>query len=178
MRSILSNLAESTLTEQVLLSKTEEPYFVPEGSPLNKQLVNFQRLKQRLAFAVDEYGDIQGLVTTEDVIREIVGEFGTDPGPIGPEVADQGDGTFLVDAGANVRQLNQLMNWDLPTEGPKTLNGLIVEQLETIPDPGTTLTVAGYSIAILDTNEHAIRKVRLNVPETQAAETKLTAIGG
>ena len=70
------------------------------------------------------------------------------------------------------------MNWNLPTEGPKTLNGLIVEQLETIPDPGATLTVAGYSIAILDTNEHAIRKVRLNVPETQAAETKLTAIGG
>ena len=177
LRSILSNLAEGTLTEQVLLSKTEEPYFVPEGSPLNKQLVNFQRHKQRFAFAVDEYGDIQGLVTTEDVIREIVGEFGTDPGPVGPEVDPQADGTFLVDAGANVRQLNQLMDWELPTEGPKTLNGLIVEQLEAIPEKGATLTIAGYSIAILDTTEHAIRKVRLSVPETQDAETRLTAIG-
>lgn len=178
LRSILSNLAEDTLTEQVLLSKTEEPYFVPEGSPLNKQLVNFQRLKQRLAFAVDEYGDIQGLVTTEDVIREIVGEFGTDPGPVGPEVSEQEDGAFIVDASANIRQLNQLMNWDLPTDGPKTLNGLIVEELETIPQQGTRLTVAGHPVEILDTTEHAIRKVRLSVPEAPAVETKLTAIGG
>lgn len=178
LRSILSNLAEDTLTEQVLLSKTEEPYFVPEGSPLNKQLVNFQRLKQRFAFAVDEYGDIQGLVTTEDVIREIVGEFGTDPGPVGPEVSREDDGVFIVDASANIRQLNQLMNWDLPTDGPKTLNGLIVEQLETIPERGTSLTVAGCPVEILDTTEHAIRKVRLSVPEVPAVETKLTAIGG
>jgi len=178
LRSILSNLAEGTLTEKVLLAKTDEPYFVPEGSPLNKQLVNFQRLKQRLAFAVDEYGDIQGLITTEDVIREIVGEFGTDPAPVALEVSEQGEGVFIVDASANIRQLNHLMSWDLPTDGPKTLNGLIVEQLETIPEPGANLSVAGYPVEILDTTEHAIRKVRLSVPEVPSVETKITAVGG
>ena len=178
LRSIMSDLAAGTLDEQAVLAKTQEPYFVPEGTPLNKQLVNFQRLKQRLAFAVDEYGDIQGLVTTEDVIREIVGEFGTDPGPINPEVSEEQDRVFVVDASANIRQLNRLMNWDLPTDGPKTLNGLIVEELETIPTTGTKLTLAGYPLEIVDTGEHAIRRVRVRVPEEAAGELPLTALGG
>jgi magnesium and cobalt exporter, CNNM family len=178
LRSILSELAQGTLDEKILLAKTQEPYFVPEGTALNKQLVNFQRLKQRFAFAVDEYGDIQGLVTTEDVLREIVGEFGTDPGPVGPEVSQEQDKVFLVDASANIRQLNRLMSWELPTDGPKTLNGLIIEELETIPHAGTTLTLAGYSVEILDTTEHAIRKVRINVPEHPRASPRLTAVGG
>jgi Mg2+/Co2+ transporter CorB len=178
LRSILPQLAQGAVDEKILLAKTQEPYFVPEGTALNKQLVNFQRLKQRFAFAVDEYGDIQGLVTTEDVLREIVGEFGTDPGPIGPEVSQEQDRVFVVEASANIRQLNRLMSWELPTDGPKTLNGLIIEELETIPQAGTKLTLAGYPVEILDTTKHTIRKVRINVPEQPPATPRLTAIGG
>lgn len=178
LRNILPDLAQGVLDEKILLAKTQEPYFVPEGTPLNKQLVNFQRLKQRFAFAVDEYGDVQGLVTTEDVIREIVGEFDTDAASIGPEVSQERDRVFLVDASANIRQLNRLMSWELPTDGPKTLNGLIVEELETIPEAGTKLTLAGYPVEILDTTEHTIRRVRISLPDQAVAPPRLTAIGG
>jgi Mg2+/Co2+ transporter CorB len=164
IRDIHHALAQGTLTKSVLTEKTREPYYVPEGTPLNTQLANFQRLKHRVALVVDEYGDIQGLVTTEDIVREIVGEFGTDPAPTGPEIHRENDGSFVVDASSNIRQLNRLMNWNLPTDGPKTLNGLIIERLETIPESGTGLTVNLYPIEILDTTEHAITKVRVSVP--------------
>ncbi len=169
LKELLPDLARGTLTESQLLSKIREPYFVPEGTPLNKQLFNFQNVKQRFSFVVDEYGDVQGLITTEDVIREIVGELGTDAAPTVPEVDQQTDGCFVVNASANVRQLNRLMSWNLPTNGPKTLNGLIIEQLETIPEAGTGLTIATYPIEILETAEHGIRKVRVSPP---AADTR------
>jgi len=177
LRNILSDLANGTLTEATLLEKIKDPYFVPEGTPLNKQLVNFQRLKQRFAFAVDEYGDVQGLVTTEDVLREIVGEFETSAAALGPEVNQERDEVFVVDASANIRQLNRLMNWDFPTDGPKTLNGLIVEELETIPPTGTRLTLAGYPVEILETTEHAIKRVRIQVAEGPNIEPRLSAMG-
>jgi Mg2+/Co2+ transporter CorB len=164
VRTIHNSLAQGTLNETSLMEKTLEPYFVPEGTPLNKQLANFQRHKHRVALVVDEYGDVQGLVTTEDIVREIVGEFGAGPAPLEPEIIRESDNSFVVDASSNIRQLNRLMNWNLPTDGPKTLNGLIVEQLETIPESGTGLTVARYPIEILDTSEHAIKKVRVSVP--------------
>ena len=164
VRDLHGELAQGTLTKSVLMAKVREPYFVPEGTSLNKQLANFQRLKHRVALVVDEYGDVQGLITTEDIVREIVGEFGTDPAPTGPEIHRENDGSFVVDASSNIRQLNRLMNWNLPTDGPKTLNGLIVERLETIPESGTGLTVNLYPIEILDTTEHAITKVRVSVP--------------
>ena len=168
VRTIHDSLAQGTLNETLLMEKTLEPYFVPEGTPLNKQLANFQRLKHRVALVVDEYGDVQGLVTTEDIVREIVGEFGADPAPLEPEILRESDNSFVVDASSNIRQLNRLMNWNLPTDGPKTLNGLIVEQLETIPESGTGLTVAHYPIEILDTTKHAIKKVRVSVPDSTA----------
>jgi Mg2+/Co2+ transporter CorB len=166
VRTVHNSLAQGTLNETSLMEKTLEPYFVPEGTPLNKQLANFQRLKHRVALVVDEYGDVQGLVTTEDIVREIVGEFGAGPAPLEPEIIRESDNSFVVDASSNIRQLNRLMNWNLPTDGPKTLNGLIVEQLETIPESGTGLTVARYPIEILDTSEHAIKKVRVSVPDS------------
>ncbi len=164
VKTIHNSLAQGTLNETALMEKILEPYFVPEGTPLNKQLANFQQHKHRVALVVDEYGDVQGLVTTEDIVREIVGEFGADPAPLEPEIIRESDNSFVVDASSNIRQLNRLMNWNLPTDGPKTLNGLIVEQLETIPESGTGLTVARYPIEILDTSEHAIKKVRVSVP--------------
>jgi len=115
VRTIHDSLAQGTLNEALLMEKTLDPYFVPEGTPLNKQLANFQRLKQRVALVVDEYGDVQGLVTTEDIVREIVGEFGADPAPLEPEILRESDNSFVVDASSNIRQLNRLMNWNLPT---------------------------------------------------------------
>ena len=164
LQTILPDLTQEKLTEQQLLNKIQEPNFVPEGTTLNNELFNSQFVEKRFSFVVDEYGDVQGLITAEDIIREIVGELGTDPSPTGPEVDQQSDGRYVVDASANIRQLNRLMNWNLPTDGPKTLNGLIIELLETIPAPGADLTVANYSIEILETAEHGIKKVRVLPP--------------
>ncbi len=164
LQTILPDLTQEKLTEQQLLNKIQEPNFVPEGTTLNNELFNSQFVEKRFSFVVDEYGDVQGLITAEDIIREIVGELGTDPSPTGPEVDQQSDGRYVVDASANIRQLNRLMNWNLPTDGPKTLNGLIIELLETIPAPGADLTVANYPIEILETAEHGIKKVRVLPP--------------
>jgi Mg2+/Co2+ transporter CorB len=164
VRRLLPDIAGGTLTEERLLACMRDPYFVPEGTPLNKQLLRFQQQQRRAAFVVDEYGDVQGLITTEDILREIVGEFDQNAKPSEIGIIREGDDSFIVDAGVNVRQLNRLMNWSLPTDGPKTLNGLIVEQLECIPEAGTDLTVANYPIEILDTSEHAIKKVRVSLP--------------
>jgi Mg2+/Co2+ transporter CorB len=177
IRKVLPDLARGVLNEQSLLEQTREPYFVPEGTPLNKQLLNFQQHERRSAFVVDEYGDIQGLITTQDIIREIVGEFDKSATPLEFGIVQDGDSGYVVDASANVRQLNRLMNWNLPTDGPKTLNGLILEQLETIPESGTGVVVADYPIEILATGEHAIKKVRV-VPPGMAAKRPRYRVGG
>jgi len=161
VRRLLPDLAAGTLSEARLIQMMREPYFVPEGTPLTKQLLSFQQQQRRAAFVVDEYGDVQGLVTTEDILREIVGEFDRASKPSDIGIIKALDDSFIIDGSANVRQLNRLMNWSLPTDGPKTLNGLIVEELETIPEPGTKVTLASYPIEILETAEHAIRSVRV-----------------
>jgi Mg2+/Co2+ transporter CorB len=164
LRSIMHELAEGELTREHLVKKALEPYFVPEGTPLHTQLVNFQRAKRRLAFVVDEYGDIQGLVTLDDILEEIVGEFTTDPASIYRDVQPQPDGSFMVSGAANVRELNRMMGWRLPTDGPKTLNGLILERLETIPEAGARLQLGPYALEIVQTAENAVRAVRLRAP--------------
>jgi Mg2+/Co2+ transporter CorB len=174
VRKLLGDLVHSTLDEARLLEHMRDPYFVPEGTPLNKQLLNFQQLQRRSAFVVDEYGDVQGLITTEDILREIVGEFDSSAEPEDLGITRENDASFVIDASANVRQLNRVMNWSLPTDGPKTLNGLIIEQLETIPESGTGVTVADYPIEILDTTEHGIKSVRIR-PPSQAAGSGLKA---
>jgi Mg2+/Co2+ transporter CorB len=144
----------------------DQPYFVPEGTPLNSQLVQFQRTHQRTALVVDEYGDIQGLVTLEDLLEEIVGEFTSEPVTTESEVTPDATGKgYVVDASANIREINRMMNWKLPTDGPKTINGLILEQLEKIPETGTGLMLDAYPIEILETSESAIKTVRV-IPET------------
>ena len=157
----LANLARQALTKETLKRLLSEPYFVPEGTPLSTQLVQFQRRRERIALVVDEYGDIQGIVTLEDILEEIVGEFTTDPADDVEDVISEGTDTFLVDASANIREINRSQNWDLPTEGPKTINGLIVELLETIPEPHTCLKVNGYPIEIVETDDNRIRSVRI-----------------
>jgi Mg2+/Co2+ transporter CorB len=138
-----------------------EPYFVPEGTPLSTQLVQFQKVKQRIALIVDEYGDIQGIVTLEDILEEIVGEFTTDPAADDEDIVRESEGTFLVNGTANIREMNRVMNWNLPTDGAKTLNGLILEYLETIPESGTGLEVEGYPIEIVETRENRVQLARI-----------------
>ncbi len=157
----LANLAQQKMTKDRLQRLLSEPYFVPEGTPLSTQLVQFQRRRERIALVVDEYGDIQGIVTLEDILEEIVGEFTTDPADDGEDVVSEGTDTFLVDASANIREINRSQNWELPTEGPKTINGLIVELLETIPEPQTCLKINGYPIEIVETDDNRIRSVRI-----------------
>ncbi|MDH3441961.1 MAG: HlyC/CorC family transporter, partial [Gammaproteobacteria bacterium] len=157
----LANLAQQDIGKDSLEGLLSEPYFVPEGTPLSTQLVQFQRRRERIALVVDEYGDIQGIVTLEDILEEIVGEFTTDPADEEDDVVKEASDTFLVDATANIRELNRSQNWNLPTDGPKTLNGLIVEMLETIPAPGTCLKISGYPIEIVETDDNRIRSVRV-----------------
>lgn len=157
----LANLAQTSLSKGMLRGLVNEPYFVPEGTPLSTQLIQFQRRRERIALVVDEYGDIQGIVTLEDILEEIVGEFTTDPADEGDDVVSEGADSYLVDATANIRELNRSQEWDLPTDGPKTLNGLIVELLETIPRPGTCLKVNGYPIEIVESDDNRVRTVRV-----------------
>ena len=157
----LANLASQAFDREALKKLLIEPYFVPEGTPLSMQLVQFQRRRERIAMVVDEYGDIQGIVTLEDILEEIVGEFTTDPADDESDVIREGTDTFLVDATANIRDLNRTQSWVLPTDGPKTLNGLILEMLETIPIPETCVKISGYPIEIVETDDNRIRFVRI-----------------
>ncbi|NIL93430.1 MAG: DUF21 domain-containing protein [Woeseiaceae bacterium] len=167
----LANIATQTIDHDALMRVLDEPYFVPEGTSLSNQLVQFQRRRQRIAFVVDEYGDIQGIVTLEDILEEIVGEFTTGPGD-DEDVIRESANAWLVDASANIRELNRSQNWQLPTDGPKTINGLIVERLETIPAPRTCLKISGYPIEIVESDDTRIRTVRigLRLPEPAAIE--------
>jgi len=168
MKQVVHELARGHLDLDTLqaAAQAREPYFVPSGTTLNTQLLNFQRNKRRMAFVVDEYGDIQGLVTIEDILEEIVGEFTTDPATMmHKDVHAEADGSFVASASATIRALNRSMRWNLPTDGPKTLNGLIVEFLETIPEPGTTLKMADYMLEVLQTGDNAIKTVRIRPPE-------------
>lgn len=162
LRNALHLIAHNRLTKESLQGIAREAYFVPEGTSLHTQLLNFQRQKRRIALVVDEYGDILGLVTLEDILEEIVGEFTTDAASTLRDVHPQDDGSFLVDGGASVRELNRLMEWELPTDGPKTLNGLIIEHLESIPEPGTSLLIAGYPVEIVQTSANTVKTARIH----------------
>ena len=174
IKRVLPLITAGLLNKETLESHLREPYFVPEGTPLNQQLLNFQRQKRRIGFVVNEYGDIQGLVTLEDILEEIVGEFTTDPADTIREIHPQVDGTFLVDGSIYIRELNRAMHWELPTDGPKTLNGLILEYLETIPEPGTSLLLAGYPIDIVQTTTNSIKMVRVNPAMRKKQEISTT----
>jgi len=144
-----------------LLEYTREPYFVPLGTQLHIQLRNFQNKKIRLGLVVDEYGDIQGIVTLEDILEEIVGEFTTDIMTFNQDIHLQDDGSVLIDGTVVIRDINRQLHWDLPMDGPKTLNGLILETLETIPDPGTSLRIGRFTIEIMQLSENAVKTVRI-----------------
>jgi Mg2+/Co2+ transporter CorB len=167
MKRVANELVRGTLSRERLIeiAKSREPYFVPEGTALNVQLGYFQRNRRRLAFVVNEYGDIEGLVTLEDILEEIVGEFTTDPASVThKDVHVERPGVYIVNASATIRALNRALGWQLPTGGPKTVNGLLLEHLETIPDSGTMVRVGNYEFEVLQIGDNAIRTVRVRVP--------------
>jgi len=161
LRKLVSLFKHNELTKASLEKSADELYFVPEGTPLHTQLLNFQRHKRRTGLVVNEYGDIQGLVTLEDILEEIVGEFTTNPDALNLDIHPQEDGSFLVDGSITVRELNRSMQWHLPTEGPKTLNGLILDYLEIIPEADTSLLLEGHPIEIIQIAHKAVKIVRI-----------------
>ncbi|MEE8320675.1 MAG: transporter associated domain-containing protein, partial [Gammaproteobacteria bacterium] len=138
-----------------------EPYFVPEGTQLHTQLRNFQQQKKRIGLVVDEYGVIQGLVTLDDILEEIVGEFTTDMQTFNLDIHPLQDGTYLIDGTATIREINRQLKWQLPADGPKTLNGLILEKLEDIPETGTSLRIEEYTIEITQTADNAVKTAKI-----------------
>jgi Mg2+/Co2+ transporter CorB len=163
MKRVAQELARGTLTREkiVEIARSREPYFVPEGTALNTQLAHFQRNRRRLAFVVNEYGNIEGLVTLEDILEEIVGEFTTDPATVlHKDIHVERPGVFIVNASATIRALNRALQWQLPTDGPKTVNGLLLERLETFPDPGTALRVGDWQFEVLQVGDNTIKTVR------------------
>lgn len=164
-RDALRLLVKDQFDKTTLLRAVKEIYFIPENTPLNVQLGKFQRRKERIGLIVDEYGDIQGLVTLEDILEEIVGDFTTTISPTpSEEIHPQPDGSYIIDGAVNIRDLNKELGWELPTDGPRTLNGLIVEYLEDIPKSPVSMRIAGYPIEVLEIDNNAIRQARI-LPE-------------
>ena len=166
VRKVLKLLsADGGISGEVLARTALAPYFILEGTPLNQQLLNFQNQKRRIGFVVDEYGDIQGLVTLADILEEIVGEFTSDPSTRIRNVYRDSDGSYLVHGTVSVRSLNRSLGWKLPTAGPRTVNGLILESMETIPKPGDRLTLNDYAVEITETRGNAVRTARMRAAE-------------
>ena len=162
MRDVLPLLYRDKLDLDALQQIAREPYFIPENTSLNKQLLNFQGEKRRFGFAVDEYGDIQGLVTMEDILEEIVGEFTSDPTAQFEDILAENDGSWLVEGSINIRNLNSALKMKLPTDGPKTLNGLITERLEMIPETGTSLLLDNHPVEIIQIKENMVKTARIS----------------
>lgn len=148
-------------TPEELIKITREPIFVPMGTPLYAQLVNFQRTRGRVGLVVDEYGMIQGLVTLEDILEEIVGEFTTDLQTFDQDIHPQEDGSFMINGTAALRDINKQLGWDLPIDGPKTLNGLILDRLEDIPDTGTSLRIGDFTLEITQVMDNAVKTAQV-----------------
>ncbi len=161
LRDALHLMQQDRFNKEQLEAVCVEPLFIPENTPLNKQLLNFQQNKERFGLVVDEYGDILGLVVLDDVLEEIVGEFTTDPTTHIASVYPQEDGSTIMDGSMTIREFNRTMKQELPTDGPKTLNGLILEYLESIPEPGTSLRLAGYPMEVVQVKGNAVKKVKV-----------------
>ena len=161
MRQLARRLAHDQMTHELLLQVCQPAYFVPENTPLATQLLNFQKEKRRLGLVVDESGDIQGLITLEDVLEEIVGALSGQDQQQHADIQPQDDGSQIIDGSASIRELNKLLGWHLPSEGPKTLNGLVTEALESIPDSPVCLKIGPYRLEILESGDNRVKSVRI-----------------
>ena len=161
LRRLARFMGTNEFSKSDLMQLTREPYYIPEATPLDKQLVKFQAEKQRIALVVDEYGDLQGLVTLEDILEEIVGEFTSDFSANIPEIHPQEDGSFVIDGGALLRDINRALDWRLPISGPKTINGLVLEHLETIPEENLCVQIDEYQIETLQLTDNMVKNLKI-----------------
>ena len=173
LRRVARLIFNEDFSKADLLQLTREPYYVPEATPLHIQLFNFQKERQRLALVVDEYGDIQGIVTLEDILEEIVGEFTSDYAANMPEISPQEDGSFVIDGMAVLRDINRALKWDLPINGPKTLSGFVLEHLETIPETNVCLRAGVYQIETRQIKDNIVKSLiirRQSTPRPDAED--------
>ncbi len=161
LRDVLNLVLDDSFDMQHLLEIAESPYYIPEATPLNIQLLNFQKMKRRSCFVVDEYGDLLGLVTMEDILEEVVGEFTTDVAALSKDIMFEEDGGVIVDGSITIRALNRLLSWHLPFIGPRTLSGLIVEHLGYIPPSDCCVRIENYQLEILKVSDNIIKSVRM-----------------
>lgn len=161
VRSVLNLVQNEELTKERLREIIREPTFVPDGTPLFSQLQNFQEEQDRVSLVVDEYGELMGLVTMEDILEEIIGEFTTQSPLQARGFAKQPDGSLLVEGSTLLRDLNRKLGFGFPLDGPKTLNGLIVEYLQDIPEPNTSVKIAGHPLEIVQTQDRVVKAVRI-----------------
>lgn len=171
MRRVINLLTRNELTPETLEGQIRDAYFIPEGTTLYQQLINFQKNKRRTALIVNEYGDIQGLVTFEDILEEVVGEFTTASPINNNSIIPQENGAYLITGNMHIREINRSLNISLPTDGPKTFNGLILEHLESIPTPGTSILIAHHPIEITKTQNNAVQTARI-MPSLLAKKSK------
>lgn len=161
MRNAAKVLSQDSFNKAELLQVTREPYFIPETAQLHKQLFNFQNEQRRIAIVVDEYGNVQGIATLEDILEEIVGDFTSDISSVSQDITPMEDGSFIVDGSTNIRDLNKALEFDLPITGPKTFSGLIIEYLESIPDSNICLKLESYQIEILKMKANMIASAKI-----------------
>jgi Mg2+/Co2+ transporter CorB len=161
LRKALNLAGSKNLSPETLDKIISDPYFIPKGTPLNTALLNFREARRRRALVIDEYGDILGLVTLEEILEEVIGEFTTSTHGISEDVRAQDDGSYIIKGSASLRDLNRQLGWHLPTKDSRTLNGLITEYLETIPEAGTSLMLNGYAVEIVKTRGTAVEVARL-----------------
>ena len=160
IRSILTLLANDTLTREEIEENLRPAYFIPKTTTLTQQLVNFKTERRRHALVVDEYGNILGLVTLEDILGEIVGGYTLDAG-VSSEIQPQSDDSWVIDGSITLRELNRALKIELPVDGPRTLNGLLLEYLEIIPDARMSVKISGYPLEIIKTTPNSIKTIKL-----------------
>ncbi len=165
VRKVLNFSEGEEINSKTLLEVLREPYFIPMGTPLLTQLQNFQEKQDRIGLVVDEYGELKGLLTLEDILEEVIGEFTTQSPLQTARFRRMEDGSIIVEGGTLLRDMNRKLGYKFPLDGPKTLNGLILEHFQDIPEPGTSLRLAGYPIEVLQTQDRVIRSVRLLAPD-------------
>jgi Mg2+/Co2+ transporter CorB len=168
VKKVLSLLGNLELRHEDFRSLLNEPYFIPSGTPVLQQMQFFQDNQQRLSLVVNEYGEVLGLVTFEDIVEELIGEFTTSFSNLSNDPHWLADGTYLASGTASLRDLNRLLKLDLPLDGPRTLNGLILEKLEAIPDYDVSIRMAGVVMEIVQFDEHGVKTVKLYQPITQS----------
>jgi Mg2+/Co2+ transporter CorB len=160
LRKMSRILDTKGLDRAALEREIDKPYFIPEGTPLHTQLVNFQQKKLRLATVVDENGDVLGRVALEDILEEIVGEFTSNLAETADDISPQADGSYIIDGTATVREVNKFLSWELPTDGPKTLSGLVLEQLESFPEANVGLAIGRHRFEVLELKSNVVQSVR------------------